>query len=166
MDVEVNLLQQRFNKIESEKKLKKRSFTLKNKKKCKNMKLINITNLLKLIKKFKALLIGESVLIKHLTNSIHDYPYMHFTRKWKYNEDIVLSSIWDEFDCNTLYFCQIFIFQKLIIFPLSLKFHPQKREFSFPRIEKAKGILICQKRILFFKDGILEKGENSHFLTK
>ena len=51
-------------------------------------------------------------------------------------------------------------------FPLSSKFHPRKREFSFPRIENANRFLNCQKRILVFEDGILRKGENSHFLIK
>ena len=83
MDVEVNFLQQRFNKIELD-KVKKRSFTLKNRKKAKNMRRINITNAMKLIKKFKALLIRESVLKKHLRNPIQDYPYLLFTRKRKY----------------------------------------------------------------------------------
>ena len=61
MDVEVNLLQQRFNKIELE-KVKKRSFTLRNRKKGKNMRRINVTNAMKLIKKFKAHLIGNQSL--------------------------------------------------------------------------------------------------------
>ena len=56
MDVEVKLLQQRFNKIELE-KVKKRSFMLRNRKKGKNTKRINVTNAMKLIKKFKTLLI-------------------------------------------------------------------------------------------------------------
>ena len=45
---------------------------------------ISVTNAMKLIKKFKALLTRESVLIKHLRNPIQDYPYIIFTRKRKY----------------------------------------------------------------------------------
>ena len=54
------------------------------------MRRINVTNAIKLIKKFKAILIRESVLIKHLRNPIQDYPYLLFTRKIKYNEDNAL----------------------------------------------------------------------------
>ena len=80
MDVEVNLLQQRFNKIELEKLIKK-SFTLRNRKKGKNIKRINVTNAIKLIKKFKAHLIRKSVLIKHLRNPIQDYLICVFQEK-------------------------------------------------------------------------------------
>ena len=61
MDVEVNLLQQKFNKIELE-KAKDKSFTFRNKKKGKITWRINLTNSMKLIKKFKALLIGNQSL--------------------------------------------------------------------------------------------------------
>ena len=43
------------------------------------MRRINVTNAIKLIKKFKKLLIGESALRKHSRNPIHDYPYLLFT---------------------------------------------------------------------------------------
>ena len=36
---------------------------------------------MKLIKKFKALLIGKSVLIKHSKNPILDYPYLLLQEK-------------------------------------------------------------------------------------
>ena len=80
MDVEVNLLQQRFNKIDLEKAKEKKLYSQKQEER-KNMRRINVTNSMKLIKKFKAHLIRESVLIKHLRNLIQDYPYLLFTRK-------------------------------------------------------------------------------------
>ena len=54
MDVEVNLLQQRFNKIELEKAKEKKNHSQKQKE-SQNMRRINVTNAMKLIKKFKAL---------------------------------------------------------------------------------------------------------------
>ena len=74
MDVEANLLQQKFNKIELENLKKLHSHKQEERKK--NYVRINATNVMKLIKKFKALLIGKSVLIKHSKNPILDYPYL------------------------------------------------------------------------------------------
>ena len=88
MNVEVNILQQRFNKIELEKD-KEKKFCKRNSKKDKSMRRIKVTNAMKLIKKFKAHLIGISVLIKHLRNSIKDYLYLLFTRKSKYIMKII-----------------------------------------------------------------------------
>ena len=45
---------------------------------------------MKLIKKFKALLIGESILIKHLKNQTQDYPYLLLQEKKIYNEENAL----------------------------------------------------------------------------
>ena len=56
MDVEVNILQQGLNKIEFEKEKKLHS---QNQKERQNMRKINVTNAMKLIKKFKAFLIVE-----------------------------------------------------------------------------------------------------------
>ena len=53
--------------------LQKRSFNLRNMKKEKKMRRINVTNAIKLTKKFKALLVGESFFIKHSRNPIQDY---------------------------------------------------------------------------------------------
>ena len=74
------LIQQRFNKIELE-KAKEKKFTLRNRKKGKNTRRINVAYAMKLIKKFKALLIRESVFIKHLRNPIQDYPYLLLQEK-------------------------------------------------------------------------------------
>ena len=73
MDVEFNLLQQRFNKIELVKAKEKKLYSQKQEKR-QNMRRINVTNTMKLIKRFKAFLIRELVLIKHLRNPIQDYP--------------------------------------------------------------------------------------------
>ena len=83
MDVKVNILLKRFNKIELE-KAKEKKFHSQKQKERQSMRRINVTNAMKLIKKFKALLIRESVLIKHLSNPIQDNPYLLFTRKRTY----------------------------------------------------------------------------------
>ena len=56
---------------------KKSSFTLRNRKKSKGMRKLNITNVIKLIKKLKK-------------SRTQDYPYTLFTKK--YDEDSVLDN--------------------------------------------------------------------------
>ena len=74
-------------KIELEKLKKKVSLSKTGK--GKNIKRINVTNLMKLFKKFKTFLIKESVIIKYLRNPIQDYPNLLFTRKRKYKRKIM-----------------------------------------------------------------------------
>ena len=62
MDVEFNLLQQRFNKIELEKTKEKKLHSQKQEERQKHEENKHKKNSMKLIKKFKVLLIGKSVI--------------------------------------------------------------------------------------------------------
>ena len=114
MDVEVNLLQQRFNKIELE-KAKKRSFTLRNNKKSKCMGRINIANAMKLIKKFKALFIGSPYKAFKEFNS--GWSLFAFYKKKKiYNDDNTLMSRRKVSERNSILNSQLMRFILCVLF--------------------------------------------------
>ena len=59
-----------------------------------------------------------------------------------------------------------FFLSKSENFPLSMKFHPRKREFSFGLSEFPYCFGFCQKRINFIEMEFARKEENSNFIAK
>ena len=84
------------------------------------------------------------------------------------NYNIVQSFICNQFYRNTRYFCQIFLLLLLSEsenFPPFFRIPSSKKRILFWQIRIPLAFSIQGKRIFFFEDGILKKGENSHFLT-
>ena len=86
--------------------------------------------------------------------------------KLNFNDDIVPFSSSLEIYRNTRYFRHFKFCRKVRFLPLSSEFPPRKREFSFGKIENAKGILISRKRILFFEGEIPWKGVKTSLSDK
>ena len=98
---------------------------------------------MKLIKKFKAHLMGESVLIKHLRNPIQNYPYMFFYKKKKiYNEDNSLANRREGSGRNPK------LNEKLIEFIIGVLIKDRKETLAYAKILNDNfGVKVSEKTI-------------------